>query len=176
MNQLADTLATLRPEARDLVRGVIGIWTDEYFQKEKEACPTLFFIDDQGTKVIPVPNEMMSDEKKPTLWSAIAQMRRAFLSVAFISEVWMAKCGKEDLNADGTVKVMPQDNPNKTEWIMLNLWEGRRNITFHAEITRNPTKLGEWGVLFDSAFPKKGGPDSLGGRMMDGEPCALEGN
>ena len=178
MNALQDTLGTLNTPVKELVEMVMST-SREIFESGKQVDPALFFIkpDDGSMVVVEVPNYMMSDEKKPELWDTVRKLRRKVPTVAFISEVWESRPKKGDgiVGEDEKVKVMPRDDPNRTECVMLNLWEGIRIITFKAAITRNPDKLGGWEACWDSFFPSKN-MTFVGGAMMDGEPCALEGN
>ena len=173
MNSLTDTLGTLLPDARNLAEGVMA-GARQGFNKDGQVNPCAFFVTTGGDPgIVAIPE--LTDSTKPSVWAMVGQLRKTHPIVAFISEVWMALCDKTNMNPDGSLKVMPRNNPNRTECLMLVLWQGPRYISFTAEITRNPTHLGDWKVMFDSNFPGKE-MTSLGGNMMDGESYPMEAN
>lgn len=176
MNTLTDTLSTLPEDAKFLVETVMGASAD-LFHKHGEVGPVGFYI-------LPFTGEIkvkevggpFDENTKDAFFDELRVLRRTCPTVAFLSEVWMSEGMKEkDMNPDGTVKVMPRDDPNHSEHIMLNLWQGSRVVTFKAQITRNPTALGEWGAFYDSTFPIKGATD-VKGRMVEGESFQMEEN
>lgn len=174
MNTLQDTLSTLLPDARELMKCVMRT-SEKIFAEQKEVEPVMFAIDPIGQiKVIDVPE--LSDETKPTVWAGLRHLRRSYPIVALISEVWMVHCPKGDPNMlpDGRVKVMPRDHPNRFEKVSIQLWQGERSVSFMCSINRNPDSLGEWEVMFDSDYPKD--LVSLGGAMIDGESYPLKQN
>ncbi len=174
MNSITDTLGTLLPDARKLA-GVILKQSRFCFETDGEVLPCAFFVTADGQpSIVGVPE--LSDETKPSVWAMVAHLRRTHPITAFVSEVWVAHCDKSNMNPDGTVKVMPRNDPNKTECIMIVLWQGKRHVSFTADITRNPTNLGEWKVMFDSEFPVKNGITEVGGNMMKGEDYPMEAN
>lgn len=172
MNTLDDTFGTLLPDARKLMGTILKAAT-ELFTEHGELTPVLFAVDEKGhANMADVP--VMDDQTKPAIWEATRQLRQAYPIVAFVSEVWMAKCDKKDFNENGSVKVMLRDRDDKTEQAMVNLWQGERTVSFMADIKRNPNRLEPWEVMFDSDFPKD--MVSLGGEMMKGKPFPLKGN
>lgn len=176
MNLLEETLSTLYPQckllAKTIMEGARANW-----ERDKEIIPFGFFINDQGVQLVQVGK--FDYETKPHIWKVMAELRRQHRTVMFLSEIWESRPKPGDLNPDGSFKVMPRDDPNRQEYIMLQAWEGTRLITFRAQITRNPDNLGEWEVFFDSHFPVKMGnkmPDKVYGAMMEGPCYAGEGN
>lgn len=178
MNTLNDTLDTLLPDARDLAWSILEGAVSN-FERDGGVLPVAFYVDPAGRRSL-IGIDELSDRTKPDVWNMLAQLREHNPIVFFISEVWMAKCGPGNMNPDGTVKVMPRNAPNKTEHILLNLWQGGRIVSFINEIHRQPDKLEGWKVMFDSRFPehtvmgKKA--DSVGGEMMKGGRYPLEDN
>lgn len=176
MNTLQDTIVTLTAGARVMVEKVLPNATG-MFAERGEIDPALFVIRAMGDEVnVFETKAMMNDELKPALWEGVRQLRRRCPVVGFISEVWQVDTGRLSKEAAAeALKIMPRDHPDKVEVAMFQLWDGSRQVTFMADIKREPNALGKWSVLFDSFFPK-GKMNSLGGAMMDGEPCAQEGN
>lgn len=180
MNTIQDTINTLLPDAKMLAETILEHVSKE-FPREYDLSPAILIHTGDKVEVIEV-GPLVNDNDKPFLWKMVAQIRASYPIVAIATEVWMAHCKPEDVNPDGRVKIMPRDNPNKLEKVLVNLWQGERTVTFTADITRSPEKsLGEWEVMFDSQFPGgtvmgKKGADSLGGAMMAGKPFPMEAN
>lgn len=168
-----DTIATLTEPARGMTKLVLENATS-MFAGNGEIDPCIFIIKPDGEIDTFESKSMMNDEMKPFLWAGVRELRRHIPVVGFISEVWMVK-GKGKESLDDLTKVMPRNHPDKIEVAMFQLWDGARAVTFMADIKREPNSLGEWEVFFDSHFPKDK-MESLGGAMMEGEPCAQEGN
>ena len=175
MNSLTDTLGTLMPDASWLVTIIMECSRRGFMDEGGSLPPCAFSVSVDGTPDVHLIQTDFTDETKPAVWAMVRELRKTRPVVAFISEVWVARCDKDGMNEDGSLKVMPRDNPNRTECLMLVLWQGPRHISITAEITRNPTHLGEWEVMFDSNFPV-GEITSLGGNMMDGESYPMEAN
>lgn len=170
MNTLDDTINTLLPDSQKLVQVILKA-SRRFFEEDQHVAPAAFAINAEGNLDVTDITEM-SDQTKPQIWSFVRQLRQSHPIVAFISEVWTAKVDPQDVNPDGTVKVMPQDHPDKREQVLLTLWQGDRHVSFAAEIKRSPNRLDPWEVMFDSYFPK-GKIDRVEGAMMDGEDYPL---
>lgn len=167
-----DTMATLDENARGLVDTAM-VGARESFDKDWEVNSFLLVIPEQGElKVYPMLHS--NDEEKAERWEFMRKQRANNPHVVLISEVWMAMCKKDDMNPDGSVKVMPRNHPNKVEKVMVNLWSGERSVIFAADITRNPNHLGEWRTWYDSSFHKKG--FEWGGELERGERYKTNAN
>jgi hypothetical protein len=81
---------------------------------------------------------------------------------------------KGDVKPDGTVKVMPSEDPNRKEKLMVTIYQHSRTVIFTADILRDPNRLEEWKTFYDSSFPNKMG--SIAGGMMTGKPYSVEAN
>ena len=174
-NSLPDTLATLGKDARHLVEMVLHN-SREHFERDGEVAPILFASTPDGKFTVIPTRKMMGDQLKPALREGMRALRQVCPVVGFLSEVWMVKPPPGDTNFDPvtkTCKVMPRDDPTRTECVMFQLWEGRRTVSFMAEITRHPNQMGEWVVMFDSFFPVKDG--QFDGRSHDGGRVLLPG-
>ena len=183
-NDFQATLATLKPHVRKGVEAVLGSARRIFDGDPERGCAPMALAILPGTDKFGVIGfGQFDDQTKPTVWAMVRKLRRECPTVAFVSEAWMSHPKKGDTNYDydpvtQMCKMMPRDDPNRTEAVMLHLWEGIRVVSFKATITRHPDKLGEWEVLYDSFFPGNDGssPARAEGAMMDGEPCAQEGN
>lgn len=179
MNTLQDTLNTLLPDAKKLLEECIIPASRKCFEEDGEVHPYMFSVRPDGKpQIYNIP--VMDDETKPAIWEALRMARRGFPIVAFISEVWMLedrKAATENMLPDGSCKIMPRDHPLKTEAVMISLFQGKRTVNFRADIRRNPTKLEEYRVFYDSQFPGKDcGADAVQGAMVDGDPYPMEDN
>lgn len=175
MNTLEDTMATLQPSAREMAKMVMDA-CDEWFAKEGKIAPGVFAIPFSGEDVVCQEIPVIDEKTKPVVWAAIRALRRTNPVVGFASEVWMAHCGPENLNPDGSVKVMPRDDPNRKEKVALAIWQGTRHVMIFADIERNPDGLGEWKVIFDSHFKTKNAHTEVGGALAAGDPHPIEEN
>lgn len=175
MNTIDDTLSTLGPDAREMAELVMDV-ASRMFADFGEIQPACFTPDHNGPEgafrlSTTVLDKFMNPDWKPFVWDLVRIHRQQHRVVGVCTEVWIAQFkGKE---WDG--KTPPSQQPNREEMANFVLWEGKRTITFMAKIMREPNKLGEWKVFFDSQFPS---PDcsELGGAMMEGEPPPSEGN
>jgi len=172
MNTLEDTLNTLPPSPQELARHVIEFSSEEMSGTGK-IKPVLFAEKPDGKRASFDVSAWMSDESKQVLWEGVRAARRSCPVVGLITEVWLSEC--KDRKWDG---VMPRDRADRKEAALFNLWQGRRVVTLIADILRDPSRLGEWRVLFDSDFPGKGKDkaEAVTGDMMEGQPYAGEGN
>jgi hypothetical protein len=178
MNPLAATLATLNPDARQLLEATLP-GARQNFERDHRLYPCAFAVT-LGMEPEVYAIEEMNDQTKPALWAFMARLRRTRPVAAFLSEVWMAKCKPGDVNPDGSLKIMPRDHPDKTEWVLFSLWSGKRTVMVRAEIKRQPDLLGPWEVMWDSDYPDPGflgkKADSVGGEMMEGQRWQGEDN
>lgn len=170
MNTIQDTLSTLMPGGRALAE-IIMEEAREMFKNIGKVNPAMFAYTGGREKPFQIEDiEILDDDTKPIVWAKLRRWREQYLIVAFVAEVWMAQQkGKE---WDG---VMPRDNPNKTEHVLVHIWQGSRVISFCSDITRNPSAMGEWKVVFDSLFTKDKN-SKLEGAMMEGNSCRMETN
>ena len=171
MNSLIDTLSTLTPDGRRLTEAILET-SRKNFEADGHLVPVAFSLPLGGENVAVFTIDRFDDETKPMVWGQIRILRETHPIVLFLSEVWTVEAGKDKLldfiNPDGTCKVMPRNHPDRKECVLLQLWEGRRAVTFKADITRKPTVLGEWEVFFDSAFTTGHKATDVTGAMMEG--------
>ena len=172
MNTIDDTIATLLPDAQKLLHLIMKA-SAEMFAQDQQLQPCAFAVNAGGhIEALQVPE--LSDNTKPAVWAFVGFLRRTHPIVAFISEVWLAHCGPEEVK-DGKVKVRPRDRPDRSEQSMITLWQGDRHVALLADIKRQPDHLEPYRVMFDSAFPQDK-ITSLGGAMMDGQSYPLNLN
>lgn len=169
-----DTMPTLDENARKLVDCAL-VGARDCFDRDGEALGVILVLPEQGEPQV-YPATHSNDEEKRKCWDFLREQKANNPHVVLISEVWMSRCGKDGINPDGSAKVRPMNDPNRFEQVMVTLYSGPRTVMFCAEITRNPDKLGEWVTFYDSAFPLKGGADSMGGALMDGQKYAGNAN
>lgn len=171
MNTVSDTIKTLLPDAQRLATMILETSREIFEGEDHEVKPMAFYVPLKGGIQVIAISEL-SDQTKPGVWAFVRQLRQSFPIVAFVSEVWMAKVNPGDVNPDGSVKIMPRDHPNKIEQVMLTLWQGDRHVSFTAEIKRQPDRLEEWNIMFDSYFPQDN-KSKVEGRMMEGADYPL---
>lgn len=170
MNTLKDTLATMGEEARGMAELLMEQAT-EMFHDIGKVNPGMFAWPMDSDKPLVEDVEVLDDDTKPIVWAKLRRWREKYPVTAFVSEVWVS-AGKEwERN-----RTMPRDDPNRKEKVMLQMFVGTRLITFAADLTGKPKQMGKWKVFYDSMFPGKKGANNLGGAMIEGRPCPIEGN
>lgn len=186
MSRLTDTISTLTKDAQKLAESIMH-HSVEMFDQEKHVSPAAFCIQPFSGKLEVVDIPVLDDNTRPAIWAALDEMRAHYPVVGFVSEVWMVEykqpkevkkrtgMTEDDLESFCQTQPRPSDHPDRIEKLMFNMWMGQRTVMFCAPITRDPPKVGDWEVFFDSNFPK-GDNLSMAGGMMGKKRYAATGN
>jgi len=105
-----------------------------------------------------VPSQFKGEMEKDGMAAVIRNLRRDCDFLAFICEAWIS-ASTQDKKAVYPARLDPQ----RTEAVMVTVYAVKEQEIWRAEITRNPTKLGEW-VRMDVEG------SSVAGRFADTEP------
>jgi hypothetical protein len=96
-----------------------------------------------------------SPEAKPAMVRFIHQQREQNDACVLVVECWQSILPPSEFGRAYQERITPpSEDPNRTECVMVTLYEGGRIVAFIAEITRQdngaPT-LGDWWVWHDTA-------------------------
>lgn len=166
MKSLSDTLDSVKIISRAMLESAMT-GARELFKEEGSVSPVIFSANEDESNIRVHEIAVFDDDTKPAVFATMRLLRKTCPATLFITEIWQSKAKQEDVTKDFRVKVMPSDDPDHTESIMITMWQGKRVITINAEITRNPDALGEWKVFYDSEFTEPGGPTDVKGAMME---------
>jgi hypothetical protein len=135
----------LPAEATALTRWATNVGRKE-FKQYGRVTPVILFIKDKNVGVMPIPT--LAPAMKDKVAAIIANLRQDCEAVIFMFESWVSSYPLGTPLADTR---LPRDDPNRTEAVMANLHvRGGVNLTFRADIKRNPTKLKDFRVMLDS--------------------------
>lgn len=172
MNTLQDTINTLSPGAKAIIE-VAMMGARNMFKNKGDVIPGLFVVPlDHNQATI----EDVSVDDSEALYARIRKLREENPTVGFISEAWIAKCDKS-IKSIEDLTMMPSQMPNRQEAVMLTIWDCERTLLILAKIHRNPNKLDEWKVTYDSMFPQSGhDKQGLQGNLAEGKSFSMTKN
>lgn len=141
---LHEVLLTIDEDARKMVEAMMD--GARKFFADGDVPSAVTALDPKGIPhVYPIIHH--NDMEKYCMWAFIRYLRETHPIVSMVSEIWVSHC-KGDENP--YKKMKPSQDPNRQEMVMITLWQGTRTVWFAADITRNPDKLGEFTVRFDT--------------------------
>lgn len=159
---LSDTLESVDDRTRAAIEGCIAT-AISFFHEDGEVPPAIIAIPEEGSpKVFPAKHQ--NDEQKEVVWSFLRVVRITHPVTILVSEVWYLSL--EGKNVDTKHLPRPSESPDRKEVVMIQVWDHKRNIMIVAEITRNPTHLGEFYTVRDSDFDEPGA--EVTGALNDG--------
>lgn len=89
----------------------------------------------------------MNDDMKPLAAAFIQHLQEqpGVMATIFVSEVWVAEMSSEDFDKKVSAgeDLRPSNNPNRKEGVMIQVESPIGDLTYFAEISRNPDQLGE---------------------------------
>jgi len=143
---LSDVLLTVSEEARKSVEAMID-GARHFWEQKQEIPPAVSVVSPDGEPNV-FPAIHRNDVEKACVWAFIRFLRATHPVVLLISEIWASEVKKEE---DVKSRPRPSEDPNRTELVMITLWEGDRTLWISADINRNPDTLGEFLVRMDTA-------------------------
>ena len=138
------------------IEGIKGFATEQMFTA-KELPPALLILTDKGVGVLPAGEFMGSIAGKNALAEIISTLRVQTDLFCFITEAWVVK--QDEGNLD--LGCAPSEHPDRTEQVMLTIYEGTKVEMWVAPILRSGelVELREWEQMPNSV--------KMTGRFMD---------
>lgn len=167
MNTIEDTLNTLGPNARKLVKVALET-ARQCFNESGEAKPVILTLPERGQPQV-YDACHANDDEKAVVWSFLRMLRTVNPTVVLVNEAWMSHHKKGDALPGEEGYVRPKDDPQREEYVMVNVYDGARMLSFKAQITRHPDHLAEWVCYYDSDFPDQHEAKGMGGELFRGD-------
>lgn len=143
---LADVLLTVSEDASKIVEAMVE-GARKFFEEDGEVPGAITAFAEGRDMPNVYPARHHNDTEKACVWAFLRFLRETHPIVLLISEIWVSKCDK---GKDPYKQTRPANDPNRTEMVMISLWEKARTVWIAAAITRNPNHLGEFTVRYDT--------------------------
>ena len=129
-------------DKEQFIEGIKGFATEQMFTA-KELPPALLILTDKGVGVLPAGEFMGSVEGKDALAEIISKLRVETDLFCFITEAWVVK---QDDKGQRDLGCAPSEHPDRTEQVMLTIYEGTSVEMWVAPILRSGelVELREW--------------------------------
>lgn len=141
---IKSVLLTLDPKMRQTME-IFMVAAKENFNQDGRVMPVI--IVGKGNDVYP---QAVSMEDKDAVAADIQRYKQLGDWVVFINEAWVLRGGKHEDLAKAAEEGLA-NHPRRTEALIMSIYTRTRTIAFVCDIEREPTKLGEWALMNDSA-------------------------